>query len=168
MVFSFPFLSLCSRIETEPDRLVARTPTFGRWLLLGASCRRAEIDRVARRVTLERRRFWFFRSARRLDFRHVAAVTYGYDDVYPGAFLLASHRSLDLFTVGVRLANGEEFILAKYFGEGTFSNEGPYPDWVYWDQELIQWSGTQEKASRLFAQLLSKMIGVRIEPPNRT
>jgi hypothetical protein len=55
--------------------------------------------------------------------------------------------------------------LARFLGAGMFTNAVPYPDWAYWYQELIQLSGTQQKASDLFARLLTRMIGVPIQPP---
>jgi hypothetical protein len=40
-----------------------------------------------------------------------------------------------------------------------------WPDWLYWEQCLTDISGTQEKESRGFAELLGRMIGVPIIPP---
>jgi len=56
-------------------------------------------------------------------------------------------------------------LLAIFIGEGTFGNEGPFPDWCYWDEFALDISGSQEDESRVFADVLSKIIGVQVVPP---
>ena len=97
MVFPIVFLSLCSRVDTESDRLVVSTPVFGRLLMLTASSRRAEIDRVARRMTLERRRVGnpdriagqlpSFSAGRRVAVVRLAASS-GKGELFTGAVLV--------------------------------------------------------------------------------
>ncbi|MHB1037535.1 MAG: hypothetical protein ACYC35_26005 [Pirellulales bacterium] len=83
----------------------------------------------------------------------------------PGADFSFAHDGLDLFTVGLRLHDDREVPLFRFFGDGEFTNEGIYPDWCYWRDYLFDLSGAQQKESRLFVDLLSKMIGVSVEPP---
>lgn len=164
MSFELPFLAICPRIWADENRLLASTGWFVSLVSLGLAFRRAEVDLRAQSVTLVQRRLWFRSQQRHVAFGHVAAVTYGYQDVYPGASWLPSHESLDVFVVGLRLANQAEIVLFRFFGEGTFTNDGPLPDWWYWGDYEADFSGSQERESRLFAQLLSKLIGVPICP----
>ena len=166
MTFQLPFLSICPCIESQEDKLAASSHWFIRFVTLGLVFRRVEVDLAAQCVNLTLKRFWWFSKRRSFEFRHITAVTYGYEDVYPGASYLPSHGSLDLFVVGLRLANQEEIALLRFFGDGTFTNDGPLPDWWYWGEFEADFSGTQEKESRLFAQLLSRMIGVPVCPPS--
>ena len=82
-----------------------------------------------------------------------------------GWALAGGNDSFDWFTVGLRLADDSELQLFNFIGDGTFSNNGPFPDWLYWDEFAFDLSGSQEKESRVFVDLLCKMIGVRVVPP---
>ena len=73
--------------------------------------------------------------------------------------------SFDWFTVGLRLKDDSELRLWNFIGDGTFSNNGPFPDWCYGDEFAFDFSGSQEKESRVYVNLLCKMIGVRVVPP---
>ncbi|MBI3413853.1 MAG: hypothetical protein HY043_00825 [Verrucomicrobia bacterium] len=168
MAFESSLLSFCPRIEATQDTLSASTSWLVRFLSLGLFLRRVTVDRSAQSVTIERRLCWFFFKSRSIEFRHIAAVTYGYEDIALSASFTSTHDSTDLFIVGVLLVNREEVSLFKFLGDGTFTNDGPLPDWWYWEEYLTDWSGTQEKESRLFAQLLSKVIGVPLAPSTLT
>jgi len=166
MTIQLPFLSICPRIEADDDTLAASTHWLIPLVSLGLVFRRVQVDLAAQSVTLTVRRFWFRSQRRSFAFRHITAVTYGYEDAYPGASFLPSHDSLDIFVVGLRLANQEEVALLRFFGDDTFGNDGPLPDCWYWGEFEADFTGTQERESRLFAQLLSKMLGVPIDPPS--
>jgi hypothetical protein len=75
-----------------------------------------------------------------------------------------AHDSVDLHSVGVRLRDGDEVHLFYFYGDGTFRNDGPWPDWLYWDHYLFDLSGTQQRESRAFVELLSKLISVSVIP----
>src|SRR5262245_61741907 len=121
------------------------------------------VDPKQKAVIIRRRFAWFFQRGRRISFRSIEAVTYGYRDMAsPG---LWANNSVDLFSVGLRLRGGKEIHLFHFYGDGTFTNDGPWPDWLYWQQYVLDFSGTQERESRAFVELLSKMIGVPVVPP---
>jgi hypothetical protein len=122
------------------------------------------VDPRKEAVILDRCYFWAFPHRRRIRFAAVEAVTYGYQDWAVGASLPWAHDSVDLFSVGLRLHGGDEQHLFFFYGDGTFRNEGPWPDWLYWDDYLFDVSGTQERESRAFVELLGKMIGVPVVP----
>ena len=82
-----------------------------------------------------------------------------------GSAFSFAHDSFDWFTVGLRLKGDSEFRLFNFIGDGTFGNTGPFPDWLYWDEFAFDFSGSQDKESRVFVDLLSKMIGVKVVPP---
>ena len=50
---------------------------------------------------------------------------------------------------------------------GGSDNEGPFPDWFYWQEYVFDLTGTQVSESRLFVELLSEMIRAPVIPPNR-
>jgi hypothetical protein len=157
-------LSVCPRVNKSKGKLVATTARRLRILTLGWLYREVVVDPKRRELTLYRRYLWVFPRRRRVRFERIEGVTYGYQDWAVGALLSWAHDSVDLFSVGLRLHGGDELRLFYFYGDGTFSNHGPWPDWLYWDDYLFDMSGTQEKESRAFVELLGKMIGVSVVP----
>lgn len=158
-------LSVCPRIRKRGRKLEAATAWRLRILTLGMFYRRVVIDTKKREIRLFRRYLWFFARQRRFRFGEIEAVTYGYTDSAWGQWTHWAHDSHDWFAVGIRLATGEEVHFFYFYGDGTFTNNGPWPDWLYWDDYLFDMSGTQERESRGFVELLMKMIGVTLVPP---
>lgn len=165
MAIAHRLLSICPHIQKRDGRLIATSAWTWQLLTLGGSYRRVVVDPARKDLTIDRRMFWFFRRRRRIRFDAIEGVTYGYDDIAYTTPLTTSHESSDLFSVGLRLYSAEEVHLFHFHGEGTFSNDGPWPDWAYWEHYLLDFTGTQEPESRAFAELLSKMIGVPVMPP---
>lgn len=73
---------------------------------------------------------------------------------------------MDLVSVGLRLNTREEVHLFSFVGEGSFVNEGIFPDWLHWNEYLFDMKGTQERESRAFVELLCRMLGVSVQPPS--
>ncbi len=154
-------------IHKENHLLVASTGWRGRILSLFAASRRVTIDPAQRAVRVRERSFWFIVRWRRVPFDVVEAVVYSYVDMSPGQISpLGAHRSIDLFSVALRLRHGSELRLFRFFGQGGFVNNGILPDWCYWEENVMTplVLGGQESASRTFAEVLSGMIGVPIAP----
>ena len=162
-IFSSLF-SVCPRVRKEEDRLVARTAWRLLVLTLGGFYRRVEVDPGKKEVTVYRRYFWVFARRRRIRFGNIEAVTYGYKDWAFGASWSWAHDSVDSYSVGLRLRNDDDLHLFSFFGDGTFQNDGPWPDWLYWDDYLLDLSGTQTQESRAFVELVSKLVGVSVVP----
>lgn len=156
--------SICPRVGKHDGSLVASTAWRLRLLTLGLISRSVLVDPKNKEVVVQRRYFWVFSRSRRIHFKSVEAITYGYQDWAPGGSLPWSHDSIDLFSTGLRLHGGEELHLFYFYGDGTFSNDGPLPDWLYWEDYLVDMSGTQERESRVFVELLSKLIRVTVVP----
>jgi hypothetical protein len=149
-------------VSKSKGKLVATTAWRLRILTLGWFYRKVVVDPKRRELTLYRRYFWFFPRRRHVRFEWIEAVTYGYQDWAAGTSWSWAHDSIDLFSVGLRLHGGDELRLFYFYGDGTFSNHGPWPDWLYWADYLFDMSGTQEKESRAFVALLGMMIGVSV------
>ena len=160
--------SICPRIVADDQKLTASSSLVGSCLTLGFSSRRVVVDRAAQTVCLTRRTAWFYTRARTIEFRRIAAVTYGYQDMNPAAFLGGAHDAFDCYVVGLKLIGADEIRLFSFIGDGVFSNDGPLPDWWYWKEIAMDYAGPQERESRLFVTLLSKLIGVTIAPSGLT
>jgi hypothetical protein len=157
-------LSICPRITKASGRLVATTALRMLIPTLGSIYRQVTVDPKKEEVSVYGRYFWLLPRRRRIRFRAIAAVTYGYQDWASDAWYTWAHDSVDLFSVGLRLHGGDEVHLFYFYGDGTFTNDGPWPDWLYWDRYVFDMCGTQERESKAFVELLSKMIGVSVVP----
>lgn len=164
MAVSLRLFSIAPRISKQGKRLYVTTAWRVRMLTLGTLYRCLQIDPSRGSLLLSRRYFWFFTRQRRIPFRFVEAITYSYQDWALGSSLSWAHDSTDLFSVGLKLHGGEEVHLFWFYGEGTFANHGPWPDWLYWDDYLFDLAGSQERESKAFVELLSRMIGVSVVP----
>jgi hypothetical protein len=159
------FLSICPRISKKSGCVVATTGIRVLLLLLGAVHRRVVIDPAKATLSISSRYLWLIRFHREISFSQIKAVTYGYEDESFGSMFAFAHDSFDWFTVGLRLSDGSETHLFNFIGDGTFSNNGPLPDWLYWDDFAFDMSGSQDKESRVFVDLLAQMIDTTVVPP---
>jgi hypothetical protein len=167
MPFTSRLFSVGPRVRKHHGKVVATTSLRLRLLTLGALYREVVIDPKAQAVRLRRRYLWFFRRAWRIPFGSVRAVTYGYQGTGGAhSWWWGATDTSDAFRVGLRLANFEEVHLFWFYGDGPFTNYGPWPDWLYWQEYLFDLRGTQDTESRLYAETLSRMIGAPVEPPS--
>jgi hypothetical protein len=164
MAFRSSLFSICPRIYKKDGLLVASTSWKFRVLTLGMLSRRVEVDRERKAVVIQRRYVWFITFRRRIPFQFIEAVTYGYNDIAAAAPWSLTHDGSDLFRVGLRLHGLEEVHLFFFYGDGTFTNNGPFPDWLYWPNYVFDVTGTQDKESQTFAKVLSNMIAAPVEP----
>jgi len=153
------------RLSKIGGKLVATTPLYIQVFTLGLMKRTVIVDTIRKCIILTRRLGWFFRRRLRIPFHSIQAVTYGYQDWAETSWSW-THRSADFYKVGLRLFSRREVHLFFFCGEGEFRNQGPLPDWFYWVDYQFDVAGTQGQESRCYAELLSKIIGVPIEPPN--
>lgn len=165
MAIASSLLSIGPRVRKKHGRLVASTAWLVCVATLGLLYRRVTVDPKRQEIYLHRRCCWFFARTKRIPFTAVAAILYGYQDLAYSGIFSWSHDSVDLFSVGLRLQSGRRRHLFYFYGDGTFTNDGPLPDWMYWENYLFDLSGTQERESRAFVEVLSKMIGAEIAPP---
>ena len=154
------------RIFKENDQLHAVTG-WRVWLMtLGLANRLVIVDPVKKVLRIHDRILWFIPKARRFKFDHIRAVAYGYSDANSFGGFNFVRDTYDFFSVGIKL-HGDSDIhqhLFRFFGEGSFVNEGPFPDWWYWEEYLTDVAGTQESESRRFVDLLYRMTRTTIEP----
>jgi hypothetical protein len=149
------------RISKDGDKLVARSGWKSQLWNLGCAGRKLEVDPKTKILRLTLRRFWFVVTTRRIQFDWIEEVVYRYADVAPGVM---SYQEADLFTVEIKLKNGEHIVLFRFFGQGDFVNYSGWPDWMFWEDFLVAkyTRGDQESVSLLFVDLLSRMIGVPV------
>ncbi|MFI5384520.1 MAG: hypothetical protein ACHQ50_00200 [Fimbriimonadales bacterium] len=167
IAFSLIFSRLVNvrpRVKKQGNLLVAVSDWKSQFWSLGFAGRKLTVDPAQKVAHLQLRRFWFFRASRRIEFDWVQEVLYGYADMSTGFY---AYQENDLFTVALQLKNGEKVTLFRFFGEGDFVNNSIWPDWMYWeDFALANYTrGDQERESLLFADLVSRMIGVPISNP---
>ena len=159
-------LSICPRVSKESGCVVATTAWRVRLASLGTLYRRVVVNPVSRSITITSRYAWLVNRQHEYRFSQIAGVTYGYGNLSMESYLSWGHDSIDSFSTGLRFKNSDKEVhLFTFIGEGTFSNDGPLPDWMYWQDFTFDLSGSQEQESKVFVNILSKMIGVKVVPP---
>ena len=167
MPFESRLFSVCPRVCKRKGKLVASTALRLRVLMLGTLYREVIVDPKEEVVRVRRRYAWFFKRAVRIPFGSVRAVTYGYSGTGgPQGWWWGAYDTKDCYSVGLRLSNFREVHLFWFWGDGPFTNYGPFPDWLYWQEYLFDLCGTQETESRTYAEALSRLIGAPVEPPS--
>ena len=151
-------------VEKRNGRLVVRSGLAGRVATMGAFTQVVSFDPGDGQIRVSRRRFWHTRR-RRIGFDLVQAVTYGYEDFAPFKTLSWSYNSLDVYSVGLRLFDGESISLGTFGGPGAFVNNSPLPDWCYWEDYLFDFVGSQGSRSEALVEVLSGLLGVTVVPP---
>lgn len=159
-----PLIPLSPRIRKIDDKLVAKTGWFSFLLSLGLWTRTLILNPDSKTLTIKSRFLWFFSSRRRLPFRDVSAVTYKYEDESFDQWFSFSHISQDSYSVGLRLVNFEEVPLFSFYGGGSFVNNSIIPDWFYWPQLFAELPFSQEQPSRMFVEVLSRLLDVEVIP----
>ena len=152
-------------IRKENGTLVAVSNWRTVLLTLGALQRKVVVDPRQRTIRLRMRRFWFVVKTRRIEFDWVQSVVYGHAEMSTGSVLpMNAYQEQDLFAVGLSLKNGEELILFRFYGEGSFVNNSVFPDWMLWEGflEAKLTAVDQESASSAFADVLAGLIGVPV------
>jgi hypothetical protein len=164
MTFYSSLFSICPRIYKRHGQLVASTSFWFQIFTVGLIHKRVTVDPKEEVVRIRRRYLWLIRRNSRIPFRSIAAITYGHDDWSDNWGW--AHDSKDVYTVGLRLHSGHEKRLFYFLGDGEFENDGPLPDWWYWQEYLFDFAGMQQRESRLFVEALSKKIGAEVRPPS--
>ena len=54
--------------------------------------------------------------------------------------------------------------LFSFIGDGAVTDNGPFPDWVYWDDLVFDLQRSQERESRVFADILSRLVDTTVAP----
>jgi hypothetical protein len=163
LIFS-RLVNVLPKVSKSGDLLVATSDWKSQIWCLGFGGRKVIVDPTQKIVRLLIRRFWFFRTSRRIEFDWIQEVLYGYYSTGTG---WGAYQESDLFNVGLQLKNGESLTLFRFFGEGDFVNNSIWPDWMYWEDRLVAnyTRGDQERQSLLYADLVARMIGVPVGNP---
>jgi hypothetical protein len=152
------------RISKDGNVLIATSGWRAQICSFGFGSRKVLVDPSMKTIRIIIRSFWFNSSSTRIEFPWVEQILYEYSDWGVGFW---AYQQIDLFTVRLKLSNGEIVTLFRFFGEGDFLNESGWPDWLYWDDFALasMTKGNQERESLMFCDLLGQMIGVPIVNP---
>ncbi|HWD38378.1 MAG TPA: hypothetical protein VG944_05985 [Fimbriimonas sp.] len=160
-IFTLTF-SPTPAIKKEGGLLAIESTWKTALLTLGGRHRRVLVDPKNRGIILTDRRFWLFRSSRRIPFDAIVSILYGYVDLADSWF---SHYDEDLYTVGLNLTNGTSVAFFRFFGQGSFTNNSIYPDWCFWEENMVSKTAQHdmESESATLAGVLSHITGAPLE-----
>lgn len=163
-MFHSSLLSLSPRLTRDGERILVRSNLLQRVLTLGVYSRTVWIEPAKSRLRVQTRSWWFRRKRQRISFESIQAVTYDYEDVAFERMINWAHQAWDSFRVGLRFFDQSELHLFTFFGAGSFTNNGPLPDWCYLTETTFDVTGMQQTESRRLVDLLAKMTGVAVSP----
>jgi len=128
---------------------------------------RAEIDTNWRRITLSRRRAYFFKKAYTINFSDILYLKYSYNSLATDWGFstdgFGTNDQLESFTIYIVTKDEEEHFLCSFRGEGSV--ETGWCGVLFGNDELLDFSGTQEAESRQLVGHLAKIIGVTVGKP---
>lgn len=157
-------LTVGPRIRKQSGKVIASSAWRVRLVTLDAVFREVIVDPKMTTIRIRTRYFWCLNFRKAISFAEIQAVAYGSHDLSPESSFSSTHDGFDCFSVGLRLVDDAELTLFRFYGEGSFTNNGPFPDWMYWGERAGDLSGNQEYESRLFVDLLSTLVGVEVVP----
>lgn len=160
-------LNVRPRIRKIQGALVADTAPHIAVLTLGLKLRRVMIDPKQKAIRMFARYGWFVPRIRHIPFDAITCVLYTYNELNNQLNPLSgwqAYQQQDMFVVRVRLKNGEEPILCRFYGQGDFVNNSILPDWLYWEDQMASnlTRGSQEDESRAYATTVANLIGVDV------
>lgn len=159
-------ISVAPGITLSNDALIASSCSLWAFLIFGLYLRQVIVDRVSETVTINQRFFWLLKLQKIHPFSDFVAVTYGYQDFNPFAFMSDTHEALDRFIVGLKSVQGEELKLFSFTGLGGFVNNTSLPDWWYGVENFDGDCGAQVDHSRQVVEALSRLMRKTVTASN--
>lgn len=161
-------LNVRPRVRKVNGALVADTAPHIAILTLGLKLRRVMIDPKQKAIRIFARYAWFIPRVRHIPFDAVQCVVYDYIELnnqYNPFAGWGAYQQQDMFKVCLRLIDGEEPVLCRFYGQGEFVNNTYMPDWMYWGDEVAAelTHGSQETESRSYANTVANIIGVGLQ-----
>ena len=147
-------------------RLFIRTSPITRVLSLGLINRTVIVDPDRKILTVRDKRFWFGSRIERYPYDLVTAVSFNFlRGIDHDSTAFGSDR-VEAYAVGLKLygSANPDVHLFWFVGEGRFTNNGPWPDWVYWYESLTDVCGTHEEEAQHFVTTLGWAMNKPIVP----
>lgn len=159
-------LAWTPKIRVSRDQIVATTSLWWQILFLGTFRRQVTVDSRIKRVELEGRFFWFFKSRRYLRFDEIDGVLYEYHETGGSmSYVTGESEGPDNYHVGLRLTSGERVPLFTFTGESEYIQQTR----DFWEiphgmmETITDTAGTQHEQSLEFIDLLCARLNVQLE-----
>lgn len=155
--FALSILSTGPRVTREGECLIARSSRLRLLLTLGAFRRTMVACPRERRIEIATTWLWGIRRLRVVPFDAVREVAYRYENLMPLSSISATD-AIDCYRIALVLDDRDEVPLFSWVGQGMFENNSYWPDWMYWQDLLIDFTGTQTSESMAFYEMLTRML----------
>jgi len=159
---SLSFLAIKPKVWTDRSVLYAQTSGFVQLLSLFSYKKLVKIDPRRKMVTITKRHLWCIPSTKAIHFKRIKSIGYGYKAM-PRAwsFWSGTTDGIDIYTVALVLAQpSENIILFKFTGEGAAMTG--WSGVMLGDDDIVDYSGDQEKKSLNYVEMLQEAIGVEL------
>jgi hypothetical protein len=160
-------LTLRPSIRESRDSVIIKTGFLTGLCTLFLSWRRVEILPSRRRVLLSSRKAYLFTSHEVIEFTDVWYVDYSFGSLGTDwgwtSAGFGRHDQVESFSISIVTKDDKRHVVCAFRGEGSTCTG--WTGVLLGDDEILDFSGTQEKESRKLAQYLAKLLGVRIGKP---
>ncbi|MEQ8821251.1 MAG: hypothetical protein RLY93_13505 [Sumerlaeia bacterium] len=162
MALALSLFSVGPKVWKENHCLCARTSLPFAMMTGGLAWKSMVADPHSRTVTVRHQDLWLIPHKWVVPFHDINEIMYTYKDARPMAGWGAGD-AIDSYSVGLKLQNADVIHLFRWIGEGEFDNSSYLPDWFYWKDFYFDVTGTQQKESLVFFELLKAMIFPRTD-----
>lgn len=159
---SLSFLAIKPKVWTDRNVLYARTSGFVQLLSLFSYKKLVRVDPRLKRVIIKKRHLWCIPSTKAIRFERIESIGYGYKSMSRAwSFWSGTTDEIEIYTVALVLSQpSETVILFKFTGEGAAMTG--WSGVLLGDDDIVDYSGDQEKKSLGYVEMLQEAIGVEL------
>ena len=158
MAIATKLLTIGPTVKLQGSVVTMRTSVLGALLTLGLWVRFVTIDGAARTVRVHNQLLWLIPWRVEIPFSDIAEVVYTYSDLLDIFPMMRASDAIDCYTISLERRDLSIVTLFSWVGEGEFVNETYWPDFVYWLDFRIDFTGTQKKESMHVFELLRQAV----------
>lgn len=161
------FLSVGPKITYHNDYIFARSSLLVQLISLFSFNRKLLVNKVAKKVHIQSRYFWFYASNQEYDFKEISHIDYNFDDIGTDNFGNSSFKPeykgrnsyLEIYKVGLLLFNRKSIGLYVFLEEELLRS-------IFGIIFLGREKQKKLSGSEYFVDQLSNMIQIGVGVPN--
>ncbi len=156
---SFSFLAVKPKVWVEGNHLMARTSLFLRLLSLFSYSKTVLVDRAGKVVLIFTKKLWLINRTKHIRFDRIMRIDYSFGSFTTSwSFVSGKQDQVEKFTVSLVLQGRREKVkLFSFSGEGSAATG--WSGVLFGGDDIVDYAGDQEAASRRYVRLLKQFTG---------